>query len=65
MARLIIEDLPEDAELDAQAMRAVSGGLPVRRLDAMKLERRYRDGMRFEQSPIVPGLIRTGDLRSS
>jgi len=64
MAKLVIEDLSEDAQLDAEAMKAVTGGIPLTRHQALKLERRYRAGARFEQSPIVPGLIRTGDLRA-
>lgn len=64
MARLIIEDLTEDAELDAEALKAVTGGKPLDRLAALRLERRYRAGARFDESEIVPGLIRTGDLRS-
>jgi len=64
MAKLIIEDLPEDAQLDAEAMKAVTGGLPLTRQEALKLERRYRAGARFDESAIVPGLIRTGDLRT-
>jgi hypothetical protein len=63
MAKLIIEDLTEDAQLDAEAMRAVTGGLPLTRQHTLKLERRYRAGVRFDESTIVPGLIRTGDLR--
>jgi hypothetical protein len=64
VAKLIIEDLAEDAQLDAQAMKAITGGLPLTRRDALKLERRYRAGARFDESPIVPGLIRAGDLRA-
>lgn len=64
MAKLIIEDLPEDARLDAEAMKAVTGGKPLTRDAALTLERRYRSEARFEQSAIVPGLIRTGDLRA-
>lgn len=64
MAKLIIEDLTEDAVLDAEAMKAVTGGKPIGREAALKLERRYRSGARFEQSELVPGLIRTGDLRN-
>ena len=63
MAKLIIEDLAENAQLDAEAMKAITGGLPLTRQQALKLERRYRSATRFDVSPIVPGLIRTGDLR--
>ena len=63
MAKLIIEDLSEDAQLDAEAMKAVTGGRRLTRQQALKLERRYRSGARFDESAIVPGLIRTGDLR--
>ena len=63
MAKLIIEDLAEDAQLDAEAMKAITGGLPLTRQQTLRLERRYRSAVRFDESPIVPGLIRTGDLR--
>lgn len=63
MARLVIADLTEDAELDAAAMKAVTGGVRLTRQGALKLERRYRAGAKFDESPLVPGLIRTGDLR--
>lgn len=63
MSKLVIEDLPEDVQLDAEAMKAITGGLPLTRQQALKLERRYRAGARFDESSIVPGLIRTGDLR--
>lgn len=65
MARLIIADLPEDAELDAQAMRAVAGGKQSARLQSLTLERRFRQQASFEESTLVPGLIKTGDLRRS
>lgn len=63
MAKLVIADLTEDAELDAAAMKAVTGGVRLTRQAALKLERRYRAGAKFDESPLVPGLIRTGDLR--
>lgn len=63
MARLIIEDLPEDAELDAAAMKAVTGGKQGHRLTGVVLERRFRQQAQFEQSTLIPGLVKTGDLR--
>lgn len=62
MAKLIIEDLPEDARLDAEAMKAVTGGKPLTRQAELTLERRYRSGARFDESSLVRGLIRTGSL---
>lgn len=62
MAKLIIEDLPEDAQLDAEAMKAVTGGKPIGRDSELRLERRFRNAARLEESPLVRGLIRTGSL---
>lgn len=64
MARLIIEDLTEDARLDAEAMKAVTGGKRVDRRAELTLERRFRAATRFDESPLVRGLIRTGGLGS-
>ena len=63
MAKLIIDDLPEDAELDAEALRAVSGGRPIVRGQALALERRFRAGAQLEESALVRGLIRNRGLR--
>lgn len=63
MAKLIIEDLPEDAELDAEALKAISGGKPIGRGQALALERRFRAGAQLEESPLVRGLIRNRGLR--
>ncbi|HEX7037773.1 MAG TPA: hypothetical protein VF210_18525 [Pseudomonadales bacterium] len=62
MTKLLIEDLPEDAELDAEAMKAVTGGRPIGRNAELRLERRFRSAARMEESPLVRGLIRTGRL---
>lgn len=65
MAVLEIGDLAEDRELDAQAMRALTGGRTVPRARASNLEHRFRARARFHESPIVPGLIRTVSLRDN
>lgn len=63
MAKLIIADLEEDAELDAAAMGAVSGGRRGGPGSLRGLEQRYRTQATFERSAIVPGLVKVGNLR--
>ena len=64
MATIVIDDLPEDQELDVQAMQAVFGGKGGASLiggASMKFAARVQ----FEESRIVPGLIKVDDIRGS
>ena len=60
MANITIDDLEEDVELDAAAMQALFGG---RRGMSSSLSLKFMTGQ-LEESALVPGLLRTGDLRS-
>ena len=62
MANITIDDLEEDVELDTAAMRALFGG---RRGMSSNLQASMKlVAGPLQESALVPGLLRTGDLRS-
>ena len=64
MANIVIEDLAEDAELDALAMREVTGGKRLGGSSGTSLLRHYPSKAPIEESKLVRGLLKTSDLRS-
>ena len=60
---LVINDLEEDMELDASALRAITGGSHRMGRRYGSVSARYVERTRYETSSIVPGLIKTFDLR--
>lgn len=66
MPHLVINDLEEDVELDAQAMRAVAGGKSgLTRSRASRLPAAAYRKLEIEESKLIPGLLKTPDLRVS
>ncbi|MEM1435665.1 MAG: hypothetical protein AAGG11_16520 [Pseudomonadota bacterium] len=63
MAFISINDLTEDQALDAAAMQAVFGGRQQSLAMAGELSYRLAATSRFEESELVPGLVKTQDLR--
>ena len=60
---LVISDLDEDMELDASALRAITGGSHLTGRRYGSVSAKYIERSRYETSSIVPGLIKTFDLR--
>lgn len=63
MATITIGDLEENQALDADAMRAVFGGKRLFEAQGGELSLRMRATMQFEESELIPGLLKTQDLR--
>lgn len=63
MAFITIDDLTEDQALDAAAMQAVFGGRQQSLALAGELSYRLAATSQFEESDLVPGLVKTQDLR--
>ncbi len=60
MARITIDDLEEDQQLDTAAMRALFGGRAGSATLAPSMKYLVSQ---LEESDLVPGLLRTSDLR--
>ena len=63
MAFITVSDLTEDQALDAAAMQAIFGGRQQQLAMAGELSYRLAARSRFEESELVPGLLKTLDLR--
>lgn len=63
MASISIDDLEENHELDEAAMRAVFGGRRSFAERASELSLRLAAGPQLDESSLVPGLVKTQDLR--
>lgn len=65
MASIVIDDLEEDFELDAQAMQAVFGGRsgPMSSLSGLSMKFAQRNS--FSESALVAGLVKVTDLRQA
>ena len=65
MSHLVINDLEEDVELDREAMQAVAGGRAGLALNtASRLPASYYRKLHIEESRLIPGLLKTPDLRN-
>ena len=60
---LVINDLDEDMELDASALRAIAGGSHRTGLHHSLVSSKYIERVQYETSTMVPGLVKTFDLR--
>ncbi|MFK7913424.1 MAG: hypothetical protein AB8B93_05880 [Pseudomonadales bacterium] len=63
MSFITVDDLESDQALDAAAMRAVFGGQAGLAEHGGKLSLRLAMQPRFEESSLVPGLVKTDDWR--
>ncbi len=63
MAKLVIKDLPEDATLDAQAMRTIAGGSAVQRLANAPSAVKNTRQQPYDESALIRGLVQTRNLR--
>jgi hypothetical protein len=63
MSTIVINDLELNEELDAQAMRDISGGMSTLRIQNTPNAAKFAPLKTYMESKLVPGLVLTPDLR--
>ena len=57
MASIVIDDLEQDHELDAKALKMIAGGSNVSRTGS--LLKHYPTKLPMEESKLIPGLLKS------